>query len=80
MARKVGGLTVEDLRFWIHQIVGEVGEDLICDPDEGLEFRPEFVAGLLQATKEARAAGQSTIPDDQITELEGLVKERGFTP
>ena len=78
MARKVGGLPVDDFRFWIHQIVGEVGEDLIGDPDEGLEFRPEFVAGLLKAAKEARAAGQSTIPDEQIAEMEELVKGYGL--
>ncbi len=80
MARKVGGLTVEDFRFWVHQIVGEVGEDLIGDPDEGLEFRPEFVAGLLEAAKEARVAGQLTIPDEQIAEMEELAKGYDLTP
>ena len=48
------------------------------DPDEGLEWRPEFLAELLQAAKEAKAAGQSTIPDDQIAELEEIVKEHGL--
>ena len=48
------------------------------DPDEGLEWRPEFLAELLQAAKEAKAAGQSTIPDDQIAELEEIVKDHGL--
>ena len=50
------------------------------DPDEGLEFRPEFVAGLLQSAKEARAAGLSTISDEQIAELEEFVRGYGLTP
>jgi len=40
------------------------------DPDEGREPRPEFLAELLETATEARAAGQLTIPDDQIAELE----------
>ena len=48
------------------------------DPDEGLEWRPESLDELLQAAKEAKAAGQSTIPDDQIAELEEIVKEHGL--
>ena len=50
------------------------------DPDEGLEFRPEFVAGLLQSAKEARAAGISTISDEQIAELEEVVRGYGLDP
>ena len=70
MARKVGGLSVEDFRFWVHQTVGEVGEDLIGDPDEGLEFTEEFAAGLDKAIAEV-AAGM-TIPGEEVHRRLGL--------
>ena len=70
MARKVGGLTVEDFRFWVHQIVGEVGEDLIGDPDEGLEFTEEFAAGLDKAIAEVEAG--MTIPGEEVHRRLGL--------
>ncbi len=70
MARKVGGLSVEDFRFWVHQIVGEVGEDLIGDPDEGLEFTEEFVESVLEAS--GSAAAGNTIPAEEVYRRLGL--------
>ncbi len=70
MARKAGGLSVEDFRFWVHQIVGEVGEDLIGDPDEGLEFTEEFAAGLDKAIAEVEAG--MTIPGEEVHRRLGL--------
>ncbi len=70
MARKVSGLSVEDFRFWVHQIVGEAGEDLIGDPDEGLEFREEFVESVLEAS--ASAAAGNTIPAEEVYRRLGL--------
>ena len=70
MAGKVGGLSVEDFRFWVHQIVGEVGEDLIGDPDEGLEFREEFVESVLEAS--ASAAAGNTVPAEEVYRRLGL--------
>ena len=62
------------------RIVWELDMRTEIDPDEGLEFRPEFVAGLLQSAKEARAAGISTISDEQIAELEEVVRGYGLDP
>ena len=70
LARKLGDMTVADFRFWIHQIVGEVGEDLIGDPDEGLEFTEEFAASILEASAEV-AAG-NTIPAEEVYRRLGL--------
>ena len=70
MARKVSDLPVDEFQWWIHYIVGEVGEDLIGDPDEGLEFTEEFLAGLDQSIAEA-AAG-NTIPAEEVFRRLGL--------
>ena len=70
MAQKVSVLPVADFQWWIHYIVGEVGEDLIGDPDEGLEFTEEFLAGLEQSAAEA-AAG-NTIPAEEVFRRLGL--------
>ncbi|MDE2785876.1 MAG: hypothetical protein OXL37_04365 [Chloroflexota bacterium] len=70
MAQKVSDLPVADFQWWIHYIVGEVGEDLIGDPDEGLEFTEEFLAGLDQSIAEA-AAGK-TIPAEEVFRRLGL--------
>ncbi len=70
MAQKVSDLPVADFQWWVHYIVGEVGEDLIGDPDEGLEFTEEFLAGLDQSIAEA-AAG-NTIPAEEVFRRLGL--------
>ena len=70
MAQKVSDLPVDEFQWWIHYIVGEVGEDLIGDPDEGLEFTEEFLAGLEQSAAEA-AAG-NTIPAEEVFRRLGL--------
>ena len=70
MAQKVSDLPVADFQWWIHYIVGEVGEDLIGDPDEGLEFTEEFLEGLDQSIAEA-AAG-NTIPAEEVFRRLGL--------
>ena len=41
------------------------------DPDEGLEIRPEFIAEIL-ASRETRAAGEPTIPWEEVKEQLGL--------
>ena len=70
MARKVSDLPVDEFQWWIHYIVGEVGEDLIGDPDEGLEFTEEFLAGLEQSIAEAEAG--RTIPAEEVFRRLGL--------
>ena len=70
MARKVSALPVDEFQWWIHYIVGEVGEDLIGDPDEGLEFTEEFAASLLEAS--ASAAAGNTIPAEEVHRRLGL--------
>ncbi len=75
--QKVSDLTVAEFRELIREVVAQSLAELVEDPDAGLELREEFVAELLQAAKEARAAGQLTIPDEQIAEMEEIVSEHG---
>ena len=70
MARKVSDLPVDELEWWVYYIVDEVGEELIGDPDEGLEFTEEFLAGLDQSIAEA-AAG-NTVPAEEVYRRLGL--------
>ena len=74
-AQKVSDLTVSELLELIREVVMECLAEMYEDFHPDLEFTPEFAAELLQAAKEAREAGQLTIPDDQIAELEKVVKE-----
>ena len=75
LLRRVCAVSVATVR-----IVGELDLWTEVDPDEGRELRPEFVAGLLQSAKEAKAAGQLTIPDERIAELEEIVKGYDLDP
>ena len=75
LLRRVCTVSVETVK-----IVDELDTWTEIDSDEGLALRPEFVAWMLQTAKEARAAGQLTIADDEIAKLEELVKGDGFDP
>ena len=70
LARKVSELEVGELEWWIYYIVDEVGEELIGDPDEGLEFTEEFVAKLDKAIAEVEAG--NTIPAEEVYRRLGL--------
>lgn len=70
MARKVSDLEVDELEWWVYYIVDEVGEELIGDPDEGLEFTEEFAASILEAS--ASAAAGNTIPAEEVARRLGL--------
>ena len=70
MAQKISNLEVAEFQWWLHYIVGEVGEDLIGDPDEGLQFTEEFEASILEAS--ASAAAGNTIPAEEVYRRLGL--------
>ena len=70
MARKVGELAVDELEWWIYYIVDEVAEELIGDPDAGLELSAWAEEQLEQAAADI-AAGR-TIPAAQVAKELGL--------
>ena len=60
LLKRVCTVSVETVR-----IVDRLDLMTDIDPDEGLELRPEFAAGL-QASVDARAAGEPTIPWEEV--------------
>ncbi len=58
----VADLTVAELRELIRETVAEVVAELLCDPDEGLEVRPEFIEEM----KELLASDEPTIPAEEV--------------
>ena len=74
--KKVSILTVPELRQIIRELVGELIFELeqnLPDPDEGLEFKPEFEAALTEL-EEAKQQGKITyISHDKVKQRLGLV-------
>ncbi|MDE2785878.1 MAG: hypothetical protein OXL37_04375 [Chloroflexota bacterium] len=70
MARKVSDLSVDDLEWWVYYIVDEVGEELIGDPDAGLELSA-WAQEQLERSAADIAAGR-TIPAAQVAKEVGL--------
>ncbi len=65
MSVKVAEMKVTDLRELIDELIDERLEELLGDPDSGLELRPEVRARLLQQMESVRL-GEYGIP---LTEL-----------
>ena len=67
-AQTVAELTIDEFRALIRETVTEVVAELLDDPDEGLEFREEFVAEM-----ERRLVGErKTIPAADVYRRLGL--------
>ena len=61
----VGAMTVAELRALVEDIVREQLIDLLGDPDEGLELRPEVRERLL-AQQERVRQGERGIPLEEV--------------
>lgn len=68
---KVSDLTVSELRELIREVVLDCIAESYEDFHRDLELNPEFAAGL-QASIDARAAGEPTIPWDEAKRRLGL--------
>lgn len=62
---KVKELTVEQLRTLIQEAIEEKLEEVIGDPDHGLELREE-IKEKLRRSLAAMQAGEKGIPIDQV--------------
>ena len=69
--QKVADLTTDELREIIREVVIETINDLVEDPDEGLELREDF-ALILEASIKAVKAGEPTIPAEEFARKHGL--------
>jgi len=65
---KVSDLSVEELKDLIKQTVQETIDDMLDDPDEGLELREEFVAQL----KKSLESDEKMIPLEEVVKKIGL--------
>lgn len=68
---KVKELTVEQLRTLIQEAIEEKLEDVIGDPDHGLELREE-IKEKLRRSLAAMQGGEKGIPIDQVARQAGL--------
>ena len=68
---KVKELTVEQLRTLIQEAIEEKLEEVIGDPDHGLELREE-IKEKLRRSLAAMQGGEKGIPIDQVARQAGL--------
>jgi hypothetical protein len=74
MDAMIADLTVEQLKELVRVAVREALEDLLPDPDAGLELRDEVVELLREARKNMDAGTQRTVPAEQVWSELGLDK------
>ena len=60
----VAEMTVQELKTLIQNTVREVLQEILRDPDAGLELRPEFEARLLEAQEYVALGGRLLLMDD----------------
>ncbi|MBI2917321.1 MAG: hypothetical protein HYY01_04930 [Chloroflexi bacterium] len=68
---KVQDMTVEEFKALIQEVMEEKLEELLGDPDEGLELRPE-IRERLRLSLAAVKRGQRGIPIEKVAEELGL--------
>ncbi|PSB15795.1 hypothetical protein C7B65_23565 [Phormidesmis priestleyi ULC007] len=68
---QVKDLTTEELKALIRETVIETLGELLGDPDEGKEIRPEIKQQLFESRKR-RAAGERGIPAEEVAKRFGL--------
>lgn len=68
---KVQDMTVEEFKALIEEALEEKLEELLGDPDEGMELRPE-IREKLERSLAARAQGEKGVPAEKLAEELGL--------
>jgi signal recognition particle GTPase len=68
---KVKELTVEQFKDLVQEAIEEKLEEMIGDPDLGLELREE-IKEKLRSSLSARQAGEKGIPVDEVARQAGL--------
>ncbi|PSB23768.1 hypothetical protein [Stenomitos frigidus] len=68
---QVKDLTTEELKALIRETVMETLEELLDDPDEGKEVRPEIKQQLLESLQRTRS-GERGIPAEDVAKRLGL--------
>ncbi len=68
---KVADLTVDEFKALIREVVIQILEELLGDPDRGLELREDFAEELRRALAAFQAGGKTT-PAREVAERLGL--------
>jgi signal recognition particle GTPase len=71
MATKVKELTLEQLKVLVEEVVQEKLEQMLGDPDKGLEVKPELLREL-KASLAATRRGKRGTPLEQLASEIGL--------
>ncbi len=69
--QRVGDLTVEELKRLIREVVWESLQELLSDPNAGLELRPE-VRERLQHSLSEQWSEENTFPVEEVARRLGL--------
>jgi hypothetical protein len=68
---KVKDLSIEDLKTLIRQTVQETIGDMLDDPEDNAEFKPEFVRETQESLNYVKQGGKTT-------SLKEFIKEHGL--
>lgn len=68
---QVKDLTVEELKLLIQETIAETIHDLLTDPDEGKELKPEVKQELLNSLKRNQS-GERGVPAEEVARKLGL--------
>jgi len=69
----VAEMTVQELKTLIQNTVREVLQEILRDPDAGLELRPGFEVRLLEAQEYVASGGRLLSMDDLTSEAEDFL-------
>jgi hypothetical protein len=69
---QVKDLTVEELKLLIQETVTETFRDLLIDPDEGKDLKPEVKQQLLNSLDRAQS-GERGVSAEEVAKKLGLV-------
>lgn len=68
---KIKELTVEEFKDLVQDTIEEKLQELIGDPDDGLELREE-IKETLRSSLAARQRGEKGVPIDEVARQAGL--------
>ena len=71
MTTRVSGLSVDELRSLIHEVVFQTLKEILHDPDDGLDLQEDFKIALKQSLNDMNA-GLQTQPAEVVAGKLGL--------
>ncbi len=72
MTGTVAELTVDELKQLVRSAVREALDELLPDPDSGLDLRDDLIDFLRESLAEQREGSLTTVPAEQVAKELGL--------